>query len=126
MTMTVSFTVVVVRNVVVVVVSSKTPEDNSNTATAQKSKFFIKNFSSKCGFGRKLRIWSHLLVNPQCKTSFFVQFITTDSQVIKKVLRKCNSTRLLLAGQAQVGSQSNYGKILRKIKPLDLDRKLCI
>ena len=30
--------------------------------TAQKTKFFIKDFSSKCDkIRRKLRIWSHLL-----------------------------------------------------------------
>ena len=31
------------------------------TATAQKTKFFIKDFFSKCDQGSFLRIWSHLL-----------------------------------------------------------------
>ena len=36
--------------------------------TAQKMKFFIKDFFSKCEqIGRKLRIWSHLL---NCAVSF--------------------------------------------------------
>ena len=46
------------------------------------------DLEGNCGFGHIY--W----INLQWKTSFFVQFITTDSQVIKNVLRKCNSTRL--------------------------------
>ena len=45
--------------------------------TAQKMKFFIKDFFSKCDQIRSfLRIWSHLLKKSLMKTSFFVQSIT--------------------------------------------------
>ena len=44
--------------------------------TAQKMKFSIKYFFSKCEqIRRKLRIWSHLLKNPQWKTLIFVQYL---------------------------------------------------
>ena len=47
--------------------------------TAQKMKFSIKYFFSKFDQNRrKLRIWSHLLKNPQWKTSFFVQWLTIN------------------------------------------------
>ena len=38
---------------------------NRGAATAQKMKFFIKNFFSKCDqICSFLRVWSHLLKNP--------------------------------------------------------------
>ena len=41
--------------------------------TAQKMKFFIKDFFSKCDqIRRKLRIWSHLLKKPLIKNFIFV------------------------------------------------------
>ena len=44
------------------------------TATAQKMKFFIKDFFSKCDqIHKRQRIWSHLLRNPLWETSFFVR-----------------------------------------------------
>ena len=52
------------------------------TFTAQKMKFSIKNFVSKCDQIRSfLRIWSHLWRNPLWKTSFFIQYcvINLDS-----------------------------------------------
>ena len=40
--------------------------------TAQKMKFFIKDFSSKCDqIHRKLRIWSHLLEKPLMENLIF-------------------------------------------------------
>ena len=46
----------------------------TNTTTAQKMKFSIKDFSSKCVQIRSfLRIWSHLLEKSLMETSFFVQ-----------------------------------------------------
>ena len=42
-------------------------------ATAQKKKFFIKDFFSKCDqIRRKLRIWSHLLKKFQMKNLIFL------------------------------------------------------
>ena len=45
-----------------VIMASKGLLKNVSLCTAQKMKFSIKNFSSKCDqIRRKLRIWSHLL-----------------------------------------------------------------
>ena len=47
---------------------------NENTDTAQKMKFYIKDFFRKCDQIRNfLRIWSHLPKKTLWKTSFFVQ-----------------------------------------------------
>ena len=47
---------------------------NENTDTAQKMKFYIKDFFRKCDQIRSfLRIWSHLPKKTLWKTSFFVQ-----------------------------------------------------
>ena len=41
-------------------------------STAQKMKFFIKDFFSKCDqIGKKLQIWSHLLKKSLVENSFF-------------------------------------------------------
>ena len=47
--------------------------------SAQKMKFSIKDFFSKCAqIRRKLRIWSHLLKISKWKTSFFLQCSIID------------------------------------------------
>ena len=46
--------------------------------TAQKMKFSIKDFFSKCDqTHKKLRIWSHLLKKSLIKNFFFVQWNST-------------------------------------------------
>ena len=55
----------------------RVPFRNPNTVkdTAQKMKFFIKDFFSKCDqICSFLQIWSHYLRNPWWKTSFFVHW----------------------------------------------------
>ena len=48
---------------------------DSEMSVAQKMKFSIKDFFSKCNqICRKLRVWSHLLKKSLWKTSFFVQY----------------------------------------------------
>ena len=50
-------------------------------STAQKMKFFIKDFLSKCDLiGRKLRIWSHLL-----KKSLMENFIFCAVIVVTEI-----------------------------------------
>ena len=47
--------------------------------TAQKMKFYIKNFFSKCDqIPRKPRIWSHLLRKSLMKNFIFVQCINNS------------------------------------------------
>ena len=47
-------------------------EDEDTLDTAQKRKFSIKEFFSKCDqIRRKLRIWSHLLKKPLMKNFIF-------------------------------------------------------
>ena len=49
--------------------------ESSDVNTAQKLKFSIKDFFSKCDqIRRKLQIWSHLLKKSLWKTSFFVKW----------------------------------------------------
>ena len=49
------------------------------TSSAQKMKFSIKDFFSKCDqVRRKLRIWSHLLKKSLMKILFFVQWSTQN------------------------------------------------
>ena len=53
----------------------KTFTENIESSTAQKIKFSIKDFSSKCDQIRKnLRIWSHLLERSFMENFIFVQW----------------------------------------------------
>ena len=50
----------------------------SKTFTAQKMKFFIKGFFSKCDqIGSFLRIWSHLLKKPLMENFIFCAMLRT-------------------------------------------------
>ena len=52
------------------------PETQQTNHTAQKMKFFIKNFFSKCDqIRRKPRVWSHLLKKSLMENFIFVQSI---------------------------------------------------
>ena len=54
--------------------------------TAQKMKFFIKDFFSKCDqIRRKLRIWSHLLKKSLMENFIFCA-VSTVSSVIKLII----------------------------------------
>ena len=62
--------------------------------TAQKMKFSIEYFFSKCDqIRRKLQIWSHLLKKFLMKNLFFVQYICAETQILflyKKIRVKEN------------------------------------
>ena len=59
--------------------------------TAQKMKFFIKDFFSKCDqIRRKLRIWSHLL-----KKSLMENFMFVQCDLPETLWKLCFSTKLL-------------------------------
>ena len=61
--------------------------------SAQKMKFSIEDFFRKCDrIHRNLRIWSHLLKNPQKKTSFFVQCLLIKIYSYKLVQVQHNSS----------------------------------
>ena len=81
------------------------------SATAQKMKFSIKNFFSKCDQIRSfLGIWSHLLKNPWWKTYFFVQckrFLVQTQFINQPVL----GTQLEMWFPSILGSQLNNGYI---------------
>ena len=54
------------------------------TFTTQKSKFFIKDFDSKCDQTRKnLRIWSHLLKKSLIENFFFCAVLLSSKYNVK-------------------------------------------
>ena len=57
-------------------------DENIGNITAQKMKFSIKDFFSKCDqILRKLRIWSHLLKKSSAENFiFFVQYINNHGE----------------------------------------------
>ena len=67
---------------------------------AQKTKFSIKDFLSKCDqIRRKLRIWWHLMKKPIWKTSFFCVFVRNSSYLFHlKRSKKGNDARMILVG----------------------------
>ena len=61
--------------------------------TAQKMKFSIKDFFSKCDqIRRKLRIWSHLLQKSLMETFFFFFFCGVNSISMEQIYDKLNRT----------------------------------
>ena len=55
--------------------------------TAQKMKFSVKDFFSKCDqIRRKLQIWSHLLKKSLLKNFIFVQWFLLDLLKIGKII----------------------------------------
>ena len=81
-----------------------TPLSYSITFTAQKMKFFIKDFVSKCDqICSFLRIWSHLLKKSLMENfivcAVFVQITVTGTQFNIRILYKKN---LLFVGFSQI------------------------
>ena len=75
--------------------------------TAQKMKFFIKDFFSKCEqIRRKLRIWSHLLKKSLMENLIFGA--VGGSRMVKK-----KSHRLILDRLLIFGGTSNTGESYR-------------
>ena len=60
--------------------------EKSKEYTAQKLKFSIKNFCSKCDqIHRKLRIWSHLLKKSLMENFMFVECHVPVIRVVQKM-----------------------------------------
>ena len=75
----------------VVEVKKEVSSSNLKTVTAQKTKFSIKDFFSKCDqIRRKLRIWSHLQ-----KKSLMENFLFCAVYAALRVARKTNHRILL-------------------------------
>ena len=79
--------------------------------TAQKMKFSIKDFFSKCDqIRRKLRIWSHLLMK-----SLMENFIFCAVVVITAVKNREKSCSIFL-GFAKVSDRVNHDILVKKLK----------